>query len=145
MQLKNNKSGNVQFFFLKKEGKEVVTDFVHLPGNATVEIDDDIYAAMCKSKTEVEVLEERVVVLDKESVGANVELGDVAYTIKEYYPTGKRKTVSLVQHMISKGDLTVVERPGVSLDEMKKVINEHGVSVKDMADDAVMALYDKLA
>lgn len=145
MQLKNNKPCNVQFFFLKKEGKELVTDFVHVPGNATVEIDDDVFAAICKSKTQVEVMEERIVTLDKDTVGAKIELGDVAYTMKEYYPTGKRKSVSLVQHLVSIGDLTIVSRPNVSLEEMKRVLNEHSVSVKDMAEDAVIALYDKLA
>lgn len=146
MQLKNNRPCNVQFFFLKKKDKECVQDFVHIPGDATVELDDDIWAAIRKSKTEIEVMEERVVVLDKENVGANVELGDEKYTIKEYYLTGERKTVSLVDEMVKRGELSVVTRPQVTMEVIDKVLTANGIAgVKEMPEDAKLALYDKLA
>lgn len=146
MQLKNNRPCNVQFFFYKKEGKESVLDVVHIPGGATVELDDDIWSSIRKSKTEIEVMEERIVTLDKENIGANVELGDEKYTIKEYYATGERKTVSLVDEMVKKGELLIVERAKVTMEVIDKVLAGNGIpGVKDLAEDAKLALYDKLA
>lgn len=147
MQLKNNESRNHQFFYHKKvEGSKTSTvDFIHIPGGATVEIEDDVFAALCKSQTVVSVIEERMVPLDKDNVGAQMKTDGEILMIKEYYDTGRKKKVSLIKELIKDGKLTVVSRPGVSLDEAKAFLNGKKISVKEMSDDEVMALYDELA
>lgn len=147
MQLKNNENRNHQFFFYKKvEGrKEPVLDYVHVPGGATVELEDEVFEAICKTKTTVSVIEEITVPLDEATVGANLKNGKDVLTMKEYNDTGKKKTVSLVRKLISSGKLTVVERPAVPMDVINKVLNDNGISIKDMSDEQKQALYDKLA
>ena len=146
MQLKNNAKCNQQFFFHKKVGKTTQLELVHIPGGATVELDDDIFEAICQSTTSVEELELREIPLDTEQTGAEIKSGKEVLTIKEYFPTGKRKTVSLVKELIKQGQLVVVERPkDVSMTEVDAFLNKQGISVKDMPEDAKLALYDKLA
>lgn len=147
MQLKNNESCNRQFYFYKKvEGaKQPSLELLHIPGGATVEIDDDVFAAICKGKTTVRVMKERMVPLDKDNVGAQMKTDGEILMIKEYYDTGRTKEVSLVKELIKDGKLIVVSRPGVSLDEAKAFLNSKKISVKEMSDDEVMALYDELA
>lgn len=146
MQLKNNETRNLQFFFYKKDksGKPVL-DFVHIPGGATVEIDDEVYKAITSSVTEVEVMREEEVKLDDSNIGADVKSGKEALMIKEYYTTGKTRKVNLVKEAIKAGSLSIVERVKVGMPDIDKVLVANGVNIKDMPEEAKLALYDKLA
>lgn len=146
MQLKNNQSHNKQFFFYRKEkGKEDVLDFIHIPGGATVELDDKIFEAICASTTTVEVMKKIEVQLDAENVGADIKSGKEKLIAIEYLPTGERKTVSLVKEQIRKGELKIVERVAATMEQIDKFLNSKGISVKDMSEDAKLSLYDQLA
>ena len=147
MQLKNNESRNHQFFYHKKvEGSKASTvDYIHIPGGATVEIEDDVFAALCKSQTVVSVIEERMVPLDKDNVGTQMKTDGEILMIKEYYDTGRTKEVNLVKELIKEGKLAVTERPHVKMEAINAFLNAQGISVKDMPEDAKLALYDKLA
>lgn len=147
MQLKNNEKRNRQFFYYEKiEGnKELTLSYIHIPGNATVEIDDKIFEAICKTKTTVSEIEEVVVPLDEETIGADVKLSKNHLTIKEYYDTGRKKEINMVRSLISSGKMTIVERPDFSMDVVNKTLNENGISIKDMSDEQKLALYNKLA
>ena len=146
MQIKNNETRNLQFFFYKKDkaGKAVL-DFVHIPGGATVELDDSVYKALTSSVTEVEVMREEVVPLDDSNIGADVKTGKEALVIKEYYSTGKTRKVNLVKEAIKSGSLTIVERVKVGMQDIDAILVKNGVDVKDMPEDVKLALYDKLA
>lgn len=146
MQIKNNESRNLQFFFYKKgkSGKSEL-DFIHVPGGATVEIDDEVYKSLTESMTEVEELREEVVQLDDENIGASVKTGKEALVIKEYYSTGKTRKVNLVKEAIKAGSLTIVERVKVGMPDIDAILTKNGVDVKGMPEDVKLALYDKLA
>lgn len=146
MQIKNNETRNLQFFFYKKDkAGQAVLDFVHIPGGATVELDDSVYKALTSSVTEVEVMREEVVPLDDSNIGADVKTGKEALVIKEYYNTGETRKVNLVLEAIKKGTLSIVERVKVGMPEVEKVLAANGIATKDLSDDAKLALYDKLA
>ncbi|AWN08637.1 hypothetical protein HOT32_gp54 [Erwinia phage Faunus] len=146
MQLKNTKPHNKQFFFYRKEkGKADVLDFVHIPGGATVEMDDKIFEAICASTTTVTVMQKVEVELDAANVGADIKNGKEKLIAIEYLPTGERKTVSLVKEQIRKGELVVIERVAATMEQIDKLLNSKGISVKDMSEDAKLALYDQLA
>lgn len=146
MQLKNNETRNQQFYFYKMEGKNRVLDFIHIPGKATVELDDEIFKAICESTTTVEEIELQEIKLDDEQIGATIKSGKETLTIKEYFPTGRRKKVSLVKELIKEGKLIVVERVKVGMKEVEEVLAKNGITgIKDMPEDAKLALYDKLA
>ncbi|QHJ79815.1 MAG: hypothetical protein [Caudoviricetes sp.] len=146
MQLKNNRTGSTQFYYWdKKSGKELL-EVIHIPAGATVEIEDKIYDKLVNTKTEVEIMEE--VTLEIETGANPIEMDRKPVTIKEYYPTGKYKKVSLFEESIKSGEYIVVEKPQrspVTDAEMAKVLNENGVSVKDMKPEQIKALYEKLA
>lgn len=149
MQLKNNQTRNAQFYFWKesKDKKKAPTlEYVHIPGGATVEIDDDIFRALCASRTEVRVMKEVETKLDESNIGADIKTGKESLTIKEYYETGETRTVNLLKEAIKDGDFTIIERTKVGMDVVDKVLSDNGVpGVKDMPEDAKLALYDKLA
>lgn len=148
MQLKNNESRNRQFYFYKKS-KDSKTppslELLHVPGGATVEIDDDIFAAICAGKTTVSIMEERMVPLNKDNIGAQMKTDGEILMVKEYYDTGRAKEVSLVNELIKEGKLTVVSRPQITMEVIDKALVASGVPIKDMTEDAKLALYDKLA
>lgn len=145
MQLKNNQTRQVQFYFYRKDGKDSVLDFVHIPAGATVEIADEVFDAICASVTEVAELEEVETVLDDSNIGATITNGKDKYSIKEYYETGRTRKVNLVKEAIKQGHLTIVSRPKVSMELINKKLAELGIPVKDMSDDAKLALYDSVA
>lgn len=147
MQLKNTESRNRQFYFYKKTAgaKQPSLELLHIPGGATVEVDDDIFAAICKGTTTVRVMEERMVPLDKDNIGTQMKTDGEILMIKEYYDTGRTKEVSLVKELIKEGKLVIAERPRISMEEIDKALVASGVPIKDMTDDAKLALFDKLA
>lgn len=147
MQLKNNQSRNAQFYFWKEgKNKKTTLEYVHIPGGATVEIDDDVFKALCASRTEVRVMKEVETKLDESNIGADIKSGKEALTIKEYYETGETRTVNLLKEAIKDGDFTVIERVKVGMNVVDEVLAKHGIpGIKDMPEDAKLALYDKLA
>ena len=132
MQLKNNESRNRQFYFYKKTAgsKTQSLEVLHIPGGG---------------KTTVRVMEERMVPLDKDNIGAQMKTDGEILMIKEYYDTGRTKEVNLVKELIKEGKLAVTERPHVKMETIDAFLNAQGISVKDMPEDAKLALYDKLA
>lgn len=142
MILKNNQTRNVQLFFTNNKDGELISDFVHIPAGATVEIDDKIYHKLCASRTRVEVMQRVDVELDTGDV--DVKMDKKKVTIAEFEPTGKFKTVNLFTESIKAGEFTIIERAEVSMDVIDKVLVGNGVDIKAMGEDAKMALYDKL-
>lgn len=145
MQLKNNQTRNQQFYFHKVSGKKSELAVIHIPAGATVEMDDSVFKALLESRTEVQVMREDTVVLNKDNIGADIENDQKPLTIREFYETGETKVVNLVQELIKEGKLLVVERVKVGMADVDKVLEANGISVKDMPEDAKLALYDKLA
>lgn len=142
MQLKNNRLGNVQLMYpVKKNGKDDV-DFVHIPAGATVELDDKIFALLCKPLTTISVQRKSVEEIQSE---APVTMDKKPLSITEFYDTGETKVVNLFKEQIKAGDFTVVERAGVSKEDMVKVLTQNGVDVAKLSDEQIVALYDKLA
>lgn len=145
MQLKNNQTRNQQFYFHKKSGSKTELSVIHIPAGATVEMDDAVFKAICSGKTEVQVLREEMVELTQDNIGAVIENDKKPLTMREFYETGETKTVNLVQELIKEGKLIVVERVKVGMAEIDKKLVESGIPIKDMSEDAKLALYDKLA
>ena len=114
MQLKNNQTRNAQFYFWKEgKNKKETLEYVHIPGGATVEIDDQVFKALTASRTEVRVMKEVETKLDEASSGADVKTGKDTLIVK-----------GLVNY---------------------KALTARGVPIKDMTEDAKLALYDQLA
>ena len=147
MQLKNTKSGNIQLFFYKtqKGVKEPILDFVHIPGGATVEIEDSVFEACRKSKTRVQGIKLVETQLVEDTIGAQVQTDKKPLVIKEYYETGETREVSLVDEMVKDGTLVILQRVAVSQEQIDKFLNGQGISIKDMSAEQKLALYDKLA
>ena len=140
MQLRNNETRNVQFFYRDEDG---AVQFVHIPAKATVELDDKIFNQLLKSKTQVSIMELRETTIEGDTRVTMVDSKKDA-VIKEYYDTGKTKTVSLVQYSIDNGDLTIVERVKVPQAAIDQFLTENGVAVKDMPEEKKLELYNKL-
>lgn len=143
MQLKNNRTGSAQLFYWdKKSGKDSL-EVIHIPAGATVEISDAIFTKLTASRTTVELQEEAVIELD---TGASpIEMDRKKVSIKEYYATGKTKEINLLRESIRLGEYSIVEDVHISDEAMGKVLNENGISVKDMNPEQIKALYIKLA
>lgn len=141
MILKNNRSGNAQLFYTTKDQNGPKVDYVHIPGGATVELEDEIFELLCAPTTlireqtveEVEIEGEAEIKMDKKNV-----------SIKEFYETGKTHVVNLFREQIKAGDFTVIERPKTSKEIMLKVLAQNGVSSDKLSDEQIVALYDKL-
>ena len=148
MQLKNNQTRNAQFYFWKEskdKTKAPTLEYVHIPGGATVEIDDDIFRALCASRTEVRVMKEVETKLDESNIGADIKTGKESLIIKEYYETGETRTVNLLKEAIKDGDFTIIERVKVGMPSFDKLLVDNGIDIVKMSEDAKLALYDKLA
>lgn len=151
MQLKNNLTRNAQFYFWKeskdKDGKKkpATLEYVHIPGGATVELEDSIFNALTASLTDVKVLKEVETLLDDSNIGADIKSGKEVLTIKEYFETGETRTVNLLKEAIKNGEFTIVERVKVGMPAVDELLAKHGIpGIKDMPEDAKLALYDKL-
>lgn len=145
MQLRNNQSRNVQLYFWKdnKETKQKQLEYVHIPGGATVEIEDDIFKQLTESKSESRELREEI--LDVEGAEVTHLDSKLKVGIKEYFETGKVKTVNILSEEIKAGLFTVVSRAKVSGEQINQLLIDNGVNIKDMPDEKKLELYDKLA
>lgn len=145
MQLRNNQSRNVQLYFWKdnKETKQKQLEYVHIPGGATVEIEDAIFKQLTESKSESRELREEI--LDVEGAEVTHLDSKLKVGIKEYFETGKVKTVNILSEEIKAGLFTVVSRAKVSGEQINQLLIDNGVNIKDMPDEKKLELYDKLA
>ena len=152
MQVKNNRElSNVQFnayinkgdvvsyrdaltgTTLKKAAKPVYK-LIHIPPLATVEIDDELWAAVadncfCDIKVREEVREEI----------KELDLGkDKIITKSVLTPTGETRRVNLIDEMIREGRITIVVPPksNLTLEEKKKLVEGTGMKLPKDADEA---------
>lgn len=142
MQLKNNLIGNVQLHFSKGTGKSYEVEYVHIPGGATVELEDEIFEQLCKPLTKVAVMERVVEPIESE---VPVQMDKKPVLLTEYYDTGETRLVNLFREQIKRGDFTVVERVKVGMDTIDKFLAGQGVSIADMPEERKLELYNKLA
>lgn len=140
MQVRNNKVGNLQLHY--SAGKDKV-EYVAIPGEATVIIEDDIYAKLLKTKTTVTV--RRRVETEIESGSENDTLIDKKKAIEvSFEETGETKSISLIETLFEDGTLTMVERPKVAMEIIEALLAENKVNFKDLSDEDKAALYNKL-
>lgn len=142
MQLKNNREGNAQLHYSVVEGKKSSVDYIHIPGGATVEIEDAVFEQLCKPLTTVSVMERVVSPIESE---VPVEMDKKPVMLTEFYETGETKRVNLLCAAIKRGDFTVVERVAVSPKVITQFLNSKGIAVADMAPEQQEELYNKLA
>lgn len=144
MQLKNSGVGNIQLAFNKKVDSATVVDYVHIPGGATVELEDKIFAQLIATKTPVTEQKEVRTEMTEELVGSSVKVGKENLTIIEYTPTGNNKEVNLVREMIKAGTLIVVERPKADMKVVDALLAKNKVTIDGMSEDDKVAMYNKL-
>ena len=126
---------------IQKPAKPVLKH-IAIPSEAEVELDDDIFEKMTKTKTTAQVYDEQWEDID------GLKDPKVKLKRKLLVPTGKTRTISLVQERIRMGELVITEKPKSKLTtqqmveklkEMKIVITKETHSEED-----VLSLYEKL-
>lgn len=151
MQLRNNRDfSNVQFNAYVNKGEAVsyrdpltgttltkaakpVYKLIHIPPLATVEIEDELWAAIaddcfCTIQVQEEVREEiEVLALGK----------DKKATRSVLMPTGETKRVNLVDEMIKSGRITIVVEPKstLTLEEKKELVEAADIKLPKDADE----------
>jgi len=141
MQLKNNQQCNVQLFYpVKKNGRQEV-DYIHIPGGATVEIEDDVFAKLTAPVTEVTIWDKEVVQVEDDSMG---KLDNKRVSITEFYDSGKTRKINLLLERIRLGEFTIVERAKVSEKSIDEVLAANGIDFSKMDAEAKANLYNKL-
>ena len=126
---------------IQKPAKPVLKH-IAIPSEAEVELDDDIFEKMTKTKTTAQVYDEQ---------WEDIEgLKDPKIKLKRkiLVPTGRTRTISLVMELVSLGNLVITEKPKSKLTtqqmveklkEMKIVTTKETHSEED-----VISLYEKL-
>ena len=126
---------------IQKPAKPVLKH-IAIPSEAEVELDDDIFEKMTKTTTTAQVYDEQWEDLD------GLKDPKVKLKRKILVPTGKTRTISLVQERIRMGNLVITEKPKSKLTtqqmveklkEMKIVTTKETHSEED-----VLSLYEKL-
>ena len=126
---------------IQKPAKPVLKH-IAIPSEAEVELDDDIFEKMSKTKTTAQVYDEQWEDID------GLKDPKVKLKRKILVPTGKTKTISLVMELVSLGNLVITEKPKSKLTtqqmveklkEMKIVITKETHSEED-----ILSLYEKL-
>lgn len=126
---------------IQKPAKPVLKH-IAIPSEAEVELDDDIFEKMSKTKTTAQVFDE-----EWEDIEG---LKDPKIKLKRkiLVPTGRTRTISLVMELVSLGNLVITEKPKSKLTtqqmveklkEMKIVTTKETHSEED-----VLSLYEKL-
>lgn len=141
MLLKNNTRGHVQLMYPTVVNKQPDVNYVHIPAGATVEIKDEIFAALCKPLTTIRIQREVQSVVEGE---AEVKMDKKDLLIKDYFDTGETKVVNLFKEQIKNGDFTVVEHPSVAKEVKIAVLNQNHIAAKDLSDEQIDELYNKL-
>ena len=126
---------------IQKPAKPVLKH-IAIPSEAEVELDDDIFEKMTKTKTTAQVYDEQWEDID------GLKDPKVKLKRKILVPTGKTRTISLVMELVSLGNLVITEKPKSKLTtqqmveklkEMKIVITKETHSEED-----ILSLYEKL-
>ena len=126
---------------IQKPAKPVLKH-IAIPSEAEVELDDDIFEKMTKTKTTSQVYNEQWEDIE------GLKDPKVKLKRKILVPTGKTRTISLVMELVSLGNLVITEKPKSKLTtqqmveklkEMKIIITKESHTEED-----VTALYEKL-
>jgi hypothetical protein len=151
MQLKNNREfSNVQFNAYTNKGEIVsyrdaltggtlkkpakpVYKLIHIPPFATVEIDDELWAAIADDCfCTIKVQEETHELIEDISLGK-----DKVATRSVLTPTGETKRVNLIDEMIKEGRITIVVEPKskLTLEEKQGIVIASGMKLPKDADE----------
>lgn len=158
MEVKNNSLGNFQIavrvnpdetvevqnldgVVVGKKPATPVISTIHIPGGATVIIEDELWNKAMAVKSTVEEYRE----VEEDIEGVLVDREKVKRVVK--IPTGKMRSISPLLEEVRSGRLTIIEAPALELTplEMKEAIEAEGLSVsKDITREALEALYRKV-
>lgn len=114
IKIKNNLDADLRLHFRTvKDGVEIV-EAVHIPGKATVEIDEAIYKQLIGSKSVGKEIEEIEVPTDCE-VKVGEEKKDLPRRyVTEKFQTGKSFTFNLLKKRIEDGDITIIKEDNIN-------------------------------
>ena len=126
---------------IQKPAKPVLKH-IAIPSEAEVELDDDIFEKMTKTKTTAQVYEEQWEDID------GLKDPKVKLKRKILVPTGKTRTISLVMELVSLGNLVITEKPKSKLttQQMVEKLKEMKISItkETHSEEDVISLYEKL-
>ena len=126
---------------IQKPAKPVLKH-IAIPSEAEVELDDDIFEKMSKTKTTAQVYDEQWEDID------GLKDPKVKLKRKILVPTGKTRTVSLVMELVSLGNLVITEKPKSKLttQQMVEKLKEMKISItkETHSEEDVISLYEKL-
>ena len=126
---------------IQKPAKPVLKH-IAIPSEAEVELDDDIFEKMTKTKTTAQVFDEVWEDID------GLKDPKVKLKRKILVPTGKTRTISLVQERVRLGDLVITEKPKSKLttQQMVEKLKEMKITItkETHTEDDIVVLYEKL-
>ena len=126
---------------IQKPAKPVLKH-IAIPSEAEVELDDDIFEKMTKTKTTAQVYDEQWEDID------GLKDPKVKLKRKILVPTGKTRTISLVMELVSLGNLVITEKPKSKLttQQMVEKLKEMKISItkETHSEEDVISLYEKL-
>lgn len=96
----------MQFHYSTSTDGKPDVDYVHIPGGATVVLEDSVFTKLLQAKTKVQ---EMVLVESPFEGDVPIKMGREDAIIKDYYPTGNIREVNLLEERIKRGDFTIVE------------------------------------
>lgn len=119
-----------------------VLKHISIPSEAEVELDDDIFEKMSKTKTTAQVFDEVWEDID------GLKDPKVKLKRKILVPTGRTRTISLVQERVRLGDLVITEKPKSKLttQQMVEKLKEMKITItkETHTEDDIVVLYEKL-
>lgn len=126
---------------IQKPAKPVLKH-IAIPSEAEVELDDDIFEKMSKTKTTAQVYDEQWEDID------GLKDPKVKLKRKILVPTGKTRTISLVMELVSLGNLVITEKPKSKLttQQMVEKLKEMKISItkETHSEEDILSLYEKL-
>jgi len=134
------------------EGNKVVrkalpkSEFVYIPSQATVELDDKLWKAAISAKTDVQEWEEVEMPIGHDDFG-QASIGERKLTKLTRIPTGVKKTISLVQSAVDSGILTVLSKPKLNMSRKQLIDAVEGKLgfplPADIEDDKLLGMYER--
>ena len=126
---------------IQKPAKPVL-QHIAIPSEAEVELDDDIFEKMTMTKTTAQVYDEQWEDID------GLKDPKVKLKRKILVPTGKTRTISLVQERIRMGELVITEKPKskATIQEMVDKLREMKINItkESHSNEEVTELYERL-
>ena len=126
---------------IQKPAKPVLKH-IAIPSEAEVELDDDIFEKMTKTKTTAQVYDEQWEDID------GLKDPKIKLKRKILVPTGKTRTISLVQERIRMGELVITEKPKskATIQEMVDKLREMKINItkESHSNEEVTDLYERL-